>query len=261
MLGTPAAVATAAAGNGPTIEAPQPGETTAPPTPDAKTLHPSQAVASTLRPRNAAGCVEQPLVDRVAKSAAERGERVLVGLVHELRVERSLIVGLSLFVDRAAISFDAEHPCAPLVLAAAGAAAHQAAQVEVRRNVCTLPKGKGCLRKGRRGCDSGACGAKGTHRARTDENGARLRGVLAGAGGIADVYADIAAGPREGWSGTRHRPRSAYPQRSQERQARPAPRFQVRTFSFEPPVQELSGPFLTGCNGFGCDICATLDSI
>src|ERR1700694_5624664 len=53
----------------------------------------------------------------------------------------------------------------------------------------------------------------------------------------------------------------AYPQRSQERQARPAPRFQVRTFSFEPPVQELSGPFLTGCNGFGCDICATLDSI
>ncbi len=208
MLGTPAAVATAAAGNGPTIEAPQPGETTAPPTPEALTLHPSQAVCFHARPRHAAGCVEQPLVDRVAESTAERCERALVGLVHELRVERSLIVGLSLFVDRAAVAFDAEHPHAPhWYWQPAGASTHQAAQVEVRRNVRTLPKGKGCLRKGRRGCDSGACGAKGTDRARTDENGARFRGVSAGAGGIADIHAEIAASPAEGWSGTRYRPR------------------------------------------------------
>ena len=211
MLGTPAAVATAAAGNGPTIEAPQPGVTTAPPRPEALTLHPSQAVSSTLRPRHAASRVEHPLVDRVAEATTQRCDPALVGLVHELRVERRLIVGLSLFVERAAVAFDADHPRAPragpLVLAPSGASTHNAAQAVVRRNVCTLPKDKGCLRKGRRGCDSGACGAKGTDRARTDENGARFRGGSAGAGGIADIHTEIAPSPAEGWSRARYRPR------------------------------------------------------
>src|SRR6202048_2050434 len=131
------------------------------------------------RPRHAASRVEHPLVDHVAEATTQRCDPALVGLVHELRVEWELIVRLSLFVERAAVAFDADHPRAPragpLVLAPSGASTHNAAQAVVRRHVCTLAKGKGCLRKGRRGCDSGACGAKGTDRARTDENGARFR--------------------------------------------------------------------------------------